>query len=171
VWVNAEDGQPVSGAPINLRLFSRDAGEGRFAESRSNAKGEFQFSNVPPGKYVADMAFDYNSESVLYSEPALCEVNDNDLHGKEIKLRKGVSITGLAVIEDATDPLNREKKGKIGCYFYMEGKSEELSNRYAKNVEVAPNGSFMGLCDWGKFRLSDRRSQSVRNQIPFAGRI
>jgi 5-hydroxyisourate hydrolase-like protein (transthyretin family) len=144
--VNAEDGQPVSGATINLQILSLDgsgkSGEG-FANSHSNSKGEFQFSNVPTGKYVAYMAGDPRPDSVFYSEAAICEVNDSDIQGIEIKLRKGGSISGVVVLEDTTDPTMLGKIGAITCIFdSVDDRPGELSSRYFKLVRIAPNGSF-----------------------------
>src|SRR5262245_20028086 len=53
--VNAENGQPVAGASINIGRFSTD-GNGTSSSGpygiRSNSAGEFQLSNVAPGKYA-----------------------------------------------------------------------------------------------------------------------
>jgi Carboxypeptidase regulatory-like domain len=144
--VNADDGRPVSGATVNLRILSlkgsiKSAGE--FAGSHSNSKGEFQLSNVPPGKYVVSTAGDPGPDSVLYSEPAICEVSDSDIQGIEIKLRKGGSISGVVVLEDTTDPAMLGKIGAITCIFEsVDDKPGELSSRYFKLARIAPNGSF-----------------------------
>ena len=146
--VNADDGKPVGGAKVELRLLSPDGndfgGEG-FSNGHSDSKGAFQLSNVPPGKYVTYTAGNFESENAfnLYCEPVICEVNNSDAHGIEIKLRKGGSIEGVVVIEDPTDPAMSVKTGKITCMFYsVEGKPGVLRSPYFKHIEVGPNGSF-----------------------------
>jgi 5-hydroxyisourate hydrolase-like protein (transthyretin family) len=146
--VNADDGKPVGEAKVELRLLSPDGndfGGERLSSGHSNSNGAFQLSNVPSGKYVAYVAVDPapDKASELYSELAICEVNNSDAHGIEIKLRKGGSIEGVVVIEDPTDPAMSVKTGKILCMFYsVENRPEELRSPYFKRVEVAPNGSF-----------------------------
>jgi len=100
---------------------------------------------VPPGKYFAYAAvgLEPDKASNLYSEPVICEVNNSDAHGIEIKLRKGGSIEGVVVIEDPTDPAMSEKTGKIMCLFQsVEDKPGEARSHYYKQVDVAPNDSF-----------------------------
>jgi hypothetical protein len=146
--VNADDGKPVDGAKIELGLLSpdgNDIGREGFSNGHSNTKGAFQLSNVPPGKYVAYAAVDPEPDNAFnqYCEPVICEVNNSDVHGIEIKLRKGGSIKGVVVTEDPTDPGMSEKTGKIICLFYsVEGRPGELKSPYFKRVEAAPNGSF-----------------------------
>src|SRR5215510_3971781 len=146
--VNADDGEPVGEAKVEIRLLSPDGndfGRERFSNGHSNSKGAFQLSNVPPGKYFAYASVDLESDktSNLYSEPVICEVNNSDVHGIEIKLRKGGSIGGVVVIEDPTDPAVSGKTGKIDCRFYsVAGKPGEFSSPYYKQFNVAPNGSF-----------------------------
>ncbi len=143
--VNADDGEPVGGAKVQLYLVSpggNDFGGKGFSDGNSNSKGAFQLSNVPPGKYVAYAAVDFESDNAFnqYCEPVICEVTNSDVHGIEIKLRKGGSIKGVVVLEDPTDPAMSVKKGTILCIFYS--RPGELSSPYIKRVEVAPNGSF-----------------------------
>jgi hypothetical protein len=146
--VNADDEQPVSGATINIRFLSRDSrsqGGERFSDSHSNSKGEFQLSNVPPGKYVVSAGIGPEPDSVpnLYSEPVICEVSDSDVDGIEIKVRRGGSISGVVVIEDTINPSELGKIGEITCMFHnVEGAPGELFSGYFKMVRVAPNGSF-----------------------------
>jgi hypothetical protein len=143
--VNADDGEPVGGAKVMLQLVSPDGndfGGNGVSNGNSNSKGAFQLSNVPPGKYVAYAAVDFESDNAFnqYCEPVICEVTNSDAHGIEIKLRKGGSIKGVVVLEDPTDPAMSVKKGTIMCIFYS--RPGELSSPYFKRVEVAPNGSF-----------------------------
>jgi uncharacterized GH25 family protein len=146
--VNADDGKPVSGAKVELSPLSpdgNDIGGQRFSSGFSDSKGAFQLSSVPPGKYVAYKSADLEPDNALnmYGEPVICEVSNSDMHGIEIKLRKGGSIEGVVVIDDPADPVMSVKTGKITCIFYsVEDSPGELRSPYVKRVEVAPNGSF-----------------------------
>ena len=146
--VNADDGKPVDGAKVELGLLSpdgNDIGREGFSNGRSDSKGAFQISNAPPGKYVAYTKVDLEPDNALnqYCEPVICEVTNSDVHGVEIKLRKGGSIEGVVAIEDPNDPVISVKTGKITCIFYsVEDSSGELRSPYVKRVEVALNGSF-----------------------------
>src|SRR5215510_4272509 len=146
--VNADDGKPVDGAKVELGLLSPDGndfGGERLSDGQSDSKGAFQLSNAPPGKYVAYTKVDLEPDNALnqYCEPVICEVTNSDVHGIEIKLRKGGSIEGVVVIEDPTDPALSVKTGKIDCWFYsVEDRPGELRSPYFKRVEVALNGSF-----------------------------
>src|SRR5262245_39004305 len=146
--VNADDGKPVGGAKVELGLLSpdgNDIGRRGFSNGHSNSNGAFQLSNVPPGKYFAYVAVDHEPDkaSNLYSEQVICEVNNSDVHGIEIKLRKGGSIEGVVVIEDPADPAMSGKIGKIMCLFHsVEDRPGELRSPTFKRVDVAPNDSF-----------------------------
>jgi hypothetical protein len=146
--VNADDGQPVGGAKVELRILApdgNDIGGERSPNGHSDSKGAFQLSNVPRGKYVAYTAVDPESDNAfnLYCEPVIGEIINSDVHGIEIKLRKGGSLEGVVAIEDPTDPAMSVKTGKITCIFYsVEDSPGELRSPYVKRVEVAPNGSF-----------------------------
>jgi Carboxypeptidase regulatory-like domain len=146
--MNADNGEPVSGAKIELGSLSLDGNEivrEKSSNSYSNSKGAFQLSNVPPGKYFvyATVNLEPDMASNLYSEPVRCEVTDSAAQGIEIKLRKGGAIEGVVVIEDPTDPAVSGKIGNIMCLFHsVEDRPGEFGSPYFKRVEVAPNGSF-----------------------------
>jgi hypothetical protein len=146
--MNADDGKPVGEAKVELGLLSpdgNDIGRRGFSNGHSNSNGAFQLSNVPPGKYFAYVAVDHEPDkaSNMYSEPVICEVNNSDVHGIEIKLRKGGSIEGVVVIEDPADPAMSGKIGKIMCLFHsVEDRPGELRSPTFKRADVAPNDSF-----------------------------
>jgi 5-hydroxyisourate hydrolase-like protein (transthyretin family) len=170
--VNADDGKPVGEAKVELGLLSpdgNDIGREGFSKGHSNSNGAFQLSNVPPGKYVAYTKVDFESDNAFnqYCEPVICEVNNSDVHGIEIKLRKGGSIEGVVVIEDPTDPALSGKTGKIMCLFQsVEDRPGELRSPYFKRVEVAPNGSFkVEGTPKGKVRIITFNENSVGSSL------
>ena len=70
--------------------------------SSSNAKGEFIFESILPGRYTANVNF--MTESKYYSEEVAFEVKNGDVNGLEIKLHRGSTISGDAVVENSADP-------------------------------------------------------------------
>ena len=146
--VNADNGQPVAGAAIGLGSLSPDGGRiggGGYSGAHSNSVGEFQLSNVAPGKYAAftTVVLGLDRGVNYYSEPVICEVGDSDKDGIEIKVRKGGSINGLVVIEGTNDPAVLGKMSQLMLHFYgMPGAPGQLSTPYANYVKVNPNGGF-----------------------------
>ena len=117
--VNTDNGQPVTGATISLGFLSendrnidKDVG---FSFGHSNSKGEFQLSNVPPGKFVVSMGA--GPESDVYSEPVNCEVINSDVNGIEVRVRKGGSVNGVFVLENNADPGIIAKMAQLAGFF------------------------------------------------------
>jgi hypothetical protein len=113
---------------------------------RSNRLGEFQISNVTPGKYAAfaSEAYDSNQLVSYYSEPILCEVSGSDVHGIEIKTRNGGSISGQVVIEGTNDPAMLAKSTKLMPFIYhIPGSTGQLTTPFGKQVKTNPDGSFI----------------------------
>jgi len=101
--VNAENGQPVAGVEIAYGSFR----DGRMTSSgsngeRSKANGEFRLIGVLPGKYGIFARPQVDND--FFSDPVMCEIEESDVHGVEIKVRQGGSISGVVVIEEANDP-------------------------------------------------------------------
>jgi hypothetical protein len=69
--------------------------------NQTNAAGEFRIEGLAPGRYAAFLGSE--EESDLYSDPAPFEVTNEDVKGIEIKVRRGSSISGIAVVEGAND--------------------------------------------------------------------
>lgn len=147
--VNAENGQPVVGASINIGTLSPD---GKWVTGstgyvvRSNLNGEFQFSNVARGKYAAFTVAEFYSNQVVnyYSEPVICEIGENDIHGIEIKVRNGGSINGVVVIEGTNDPAVLAKLSNLMLNIYsMQNRTDQLNAPFGKQAKVNTDGSFI----------------------------
>jgi protocatechuate 3,4-dioxygenase beta subunit len=67
--------------------------------NRTNARGEFRVEGIVPGRYAVFIVREEGAE--LYSEPAMFEVKDANISGLEMKVRTGISISGVAVLEGA----------------------------------------------------------------------
>ena len=150
--VDAETGKPmanlqyghggVSAQQTNINGFG-------WTNNRTNANGEFRIEGLSPGRFAA---FVVATEQVdFYSEPAVFEVNDSDVSGLEIKVRRGSSISGVAVIEGSDDPEVLAKLNKLE--FRALVRSEGLSAPSMTAVPISPDGSF---------RISGLRAGKVR---------
>ena len=101
--VNADTGQPMAGVRMSFGSLmdggKRIGAVGSFG-NQSDAQGEFHIPGVLPGKYAAFASREQDSD--LYSEPVLFEIGDEDVTGLVVKMKRGGSISGVAVIEGQT---------------------------------------------------------------------
>jgi hypothetical protein len=105
-----EHGQPVAGANL---IYGPVSAENRFNGgfgadgTRTNERGEFKLTNLPPGRYglFASRGEAFSQQQPAdYSEAALAEVVDEDVSGLEVKLARGATITGVVALEGANSP-------------------------------------------------------------------
>ena len=69
--------------------------------SKTNQNGEFTIKNLVPGRYAA-FALNLGTET-NYSDPVRFEIAEGDVSGLVIKMRRGATITGTAVVEGTND--------------------------------------------------------------------
>ncbi len=103
----------------------------------TNANGEFGLRGLTPGRYavfpVAEAAKEY------YSDPTIFEVTDHDVEGLEVKAYRGAVISGIVVIEGATDPAVLKLLPRVRVSASIEAKTLQApGNSAAAN----PDGSF-----------------------------
>ncbi len=101
--VDADTGKPVANVQFGhgSLMKNNQMGATGWSGNRTNAEGEFRIEALSPGRYAAFMVAEAESDS--YSEPAQFEVTNEDVKGIEIKVRRGSSISGTAVVEGAVD--------------------------------------------------------------------
>src|SRR5262249_30608914 len=138
--VDADTGQPVAGMELAYGPLMND---GRLLAGfmskgdRTDSKGEFLLKANYPGKYAVSIGV--MTESDYYSEPAICDASEEDVHGLEIKVRQGASISGVVVIEGSNDPDMLSKLSLIWLY------ASVMSNRLAapgRGSNVNADGRF-----------------------------
>ena len=153
--VEAENGKPVIGVMIAYIPTKQGAQGLGLGNSVTNSQGEFRLEGLTPSTY---RAFVMGLEaSDAYGEPIEFEISGSDLTGLEIKMRQGVSISGVAVIEGSTDPAVREKLSKIQLFAVRSestsSQSDSLSS-FPVIGQISPNGTFrIGGVRPGKIRL------------------
>jgi hypothetical protein len=104
--IDAESGQPVPNlyighSPVNE---AKQELEGMsFTGNQTDVNGKFRLEGLRPGRYgVFTLAM--GQINATYSEPAQFEISDGDVTGIEIKVRPGGTISGVAVLENSSDP-------------------------------------------------------------------
>jgi protocatechuate 3,4-dioxygenase beta subunit len=102
--VYAENGQPAPGASVSYGAV--DASGRRisalFRAAPADARGEFRFENLAPGRYAAMIA-QAESGSEAFGEPVPFEVTSGDVSGIEIRLRRSATVSGVVRVEGVTD--------------------------------------------------------------------
>jgi protocatechuate 3,4-dioxygenase beta subunit len=109
--VDDETGKPVAGASV-ICIKAKGADEsalfgGFGGTSKTDEQGNFHLSSLAPGEYQLSLA-DFESfltggGSGYYSDGAKFEIHGADAAGVEIRAKRGSTISGIVVSEDA-DP-------------------------------------------------------------------
>ena len=104
--IDADSGQPVPNIYIGhstVNESNQQLGGMNFTGNQTDANGKFRLEGMRPGHYAV-FTFAAGQDNSTYSEPALFEISDSDVTGIEIKLRRGATISGVAVLENSSDP-------------------------------------------------------------------
>src|SRR5262249_23642971 len=140
-------------------------------DGTSGAEGEFRIEGLSRGSYAVFVAQDQSiGQADFYSDPVGVEISSNDVSDVEIKLQRGVSISGLAVFEGVNDPrilaslsgivVSAQSRGGRGS-----GSGIMMMNNVSSPVEATGSFRVAGLSP-GLVNLNVRDS---RAQGPFSG--
>jgi protocatechuate 3,4-dioxygenase beta subunit len=104
--IDAESGKPVPGVMIHYGILKETPGTTsasfNLVNWPTNSAGEFRLEGLSPNNYKVGVA---NLEkSDFYSDQVDFEIVSGDVTGLEIKLSRGASISGVAVVEGSRDP-------------------------------------------------------------------
>src|SRR5215510_12360543 len=107
--VDDETGKPVAGASVicaKVQGADESMGFGGFGGApKTDDQGNFHISGLTPGKYQLSLAdltsFLTGGAANHYSDGARFEIQGADVAGVEIRAKRGATISGVAVIEDA----------------------------------------------------------------------
>lgn len=140
--VDADSNQPVANAYIAYSPV-KDAevqmGGMNFTGIRTDANGKFRLESVKPGRYAA-YTVAAGQENSTYSDPATFEMSDGDVSGIEIKVHRGATINGVAVIENNFDPGVAAILQTVTIYAFVSQKG--MSAPSYGNGKINPDGSF-----------------------------
>jgi protocatechuate 3,4-dioxygenase beta subunit len=139
--LDSRTGRPVTGATCGYGPLSPDGTllQGYGMGYRTDSAGNFKLEGLMPGRYAAFAVVEGDTES--YSEPAIFQVEGDNVRGLEIKLVSGSSISGVAVIEGTDDPAVLARLSQL--QFFTSNRQESgLSPPRPSPVRIAPDGSF-----------------------------
>jgi hypothetical protein len=144
--VDAETNKPIPNTALSYRATKDEAGE--FPTSGlgtpTSSTGEFRLERLTTGQYVAFALFGWDGASEFYSEAINFEIKHEDISGLEIKVHRGSTISGLAVIEGTSDPATLERLGQSQLYARVYD-PVKLEGSAAPNIviaKVSSDGSF-----------------------------
>jgi len=102
--IDTETGNPVPGMKIGYAIRKMNSGMWSGVEAATtNSNGEFRLEKLSASSYSAYIL--NNTElRELYADPIDFEIVDRNITGLEIKLNRGASISGVAVIDGVRDP-------------------------------------------------------------------
>ena len=152
--VDSDSGNPVPNLFIGHSSVNESnqqmAGMG-FTGNQTDANGRFRLEGLRPGRYAV-YTFAAGQANSFYSEPVQFDIADGDVSGIEIKVRRGATITGVAVIENNSDPAVARLLQTVTLYAYVEQKG--LAAPSLGQSQIGPDGSFRleGLAP-GKARI------------------
>jgi protocatechuate 3,4-dioxygenase beta subunit len=143
--IDADSGQPVTTVYIayspvtdgDLQMSGMN-----FTGVQSDATGKFRLDSVKPGRYAV-YTVATGQESTTYSDPAAFEIAEGDVTGLEIKVHRGATINGTAVIENNFDPAVAASLQSVVLFAYV-----------APKGVTAPSFSSGKINSDGSFRLT-----------------
>lgn len=136
-----ESGQPVPNVYIgqsSVDQATQEMGAMNFTGSQSDANGKFRLEGLRPGHYAV-YTMTSQPDNPNYSEPTRFEITDGDVSGIEIKLKRGATLSGVAVLENNSDPAVAGLLQTLNVYAYIERKGGAPSFSQGK---IAADGSF-----------------------------
>ncbi|HEU4930753.1 MAG TPA: carboxypeptidase regulatory-like domain-containing protein [Pyrinomonadaceae bacterium] len=152
--VDADSGQPVPNVFVvhsSLDEGTQQLGGMNFTGSQTDANGKFRLDNVQPGHYAAYMLAT-GEGTTSYSDQTPFDVSDGDVSGVEIKVHRGATISGVAVVENNFDPAVVSLLQKVSIFAFSKTKGGAPSfSRSQINADGRFN--FSGLAP-GKVQIS-----------------
>lgn len=151
--VDAETGKPVVG--VSMGYGALQDGERRMGGvvigPRTDTEGRFRFEGLVPGRFAAFTAAREQSES--YSVPVTFEINEGDVANLVVKVRRGVTLSGVVVIDGTNERAVLAKLSQLRIGYWPEAETPTTPS-FGEGERINPDGSFaiMGLCP-GKVRL------------------
>jgi hypothetical protein len=140
--IEADSGKPVASLYIGHALVdqsNQQVGGMDFTGNQTDANGKFRLEGLRPGHYAV-YTIAAGGDSSTYSEPVTFDIADSDVTGIEIKVRRGATINGVAVLENNSDPAAARLLQTVSLYAYVEQKGSAATS-YAQS-QVSPDGSF-----------------------------
>ncbi len=139
--VDGESGKPMPNVRYGIFQGTSEGSGQSTSGASTNANGEFKFEGVMPGKYSVFLAPEMNTE--VRAEPVPFEVVDHDITNLVVKAVKGLSVSGVVVLEGMEDS---SAIAKIGNLF--------VSAMSVRNEGMMHRGSVAAVGSDGSFRIN-----------------
>ena len=148
---DSDTGKPVPNIMIALGTVNDEditTGYSMGGGSGSNAEGEFKLEGITKGKYRAILQPYGNTEYV--GDPVTFEVDDGDVTSLDIKMRKGATIQGTAVLEDGASPEAQRKLVGVNLVAQARDPQAKETDWYSatnswSGIDAAGNVQFKGV--------------------------
>ena len=138
--VDGETGKPMPNVRYGIFQGTSEGSGQSTSGASTNANGEFKFEGVMPGKYSVFLSPEMNTE--VRAEPVPFEVVDHDITDLVVKAVKGLSVSGVVVLEGVEDS---SAIAKIGSLF--------VSAMSVRNEGMMHHGSVAAVGSDGSFRI------------------
>jgi protocatechuate 3,4-dioxygenase beta subunit len=137
-----ESGRPVAGVRVGNGAVMRNGNRmGGFGWGNiTDEKGEFRLEGLLPGRYAAFVWNEGERNMEGYSEPVAFEITEGNISGLELKMNRGSSISGVAVIEGTSDRTALAKLSLFSLSANVETQGLAAPNQ--ASAKIAPDGSF-----------------------------
>jgi len=142
--IDAENGRPIPGVMIHYGILketrSSTSASFNLVNWPTNSAGEFRLEGLSPNSYKVGVA---NLEkSDFYSDQVDFEIVSGDVTGLEIKLSRGASISGVAVVEGSRDPAILGALSKIELRVMGDSKMKMGDGLFDRTGAINADGTF-----------------------------
>ncbi|HZS03279.1 MAG TPA: carboxypeptidase regulatory-like domain-containing protein [Blastocatellia bacterium] len=152
--LEAETGRPVAGVAVSFAVVKERSMGFAGGISVTGSQGEFRADGLVPNTYSAFVMPLPGQESELYSDQTRFEVSGDDVSGLEIKMHRGASLSGIAVVEGAGDPAITSKLTQVMISVQSASREGQLTPVRPPQGTVTADGSFrIGGIQPGRIRL------------------
>ena len=146
--IDQATGKPVADVPATYGVMSPGTTSiGAYGtNANSDVSGRFKIGSLKPGKYaVFAGGFSMGNGSDKYtSDPVIIDVIDSDVTDVEIKVRAGISLDGIAVIEGSSDPemLRRITSVRVSAVSMAPPEPGTIRTPGGRSSQIGADGKF-----------------------------
>jgi protocatechuate 3,4-dioxygenase beta subunit len=111
--IDADTNQPLPGVEFAFGAIQQSQAQSFVTGTYSpgtptNSQGEFRLEGIMPGHYAITTNSNVfrtqaQTQPSVYSDPVTFEVNDSDVSNLEVKAHRGLSISGMVIVDGITD--------------------------------------------------------------------